>query len=269
MHHEQDIWRMGALRKRMPATFWTFLFATLALSGVWPLSGFYSKDEVLGNAVQHNPVLFGIAALVAVLTTFYMFRLVFAVFYGPEKSSEAGHAHESPGVMVIPLMLLAVPAVFAGFFGIDYYISAGAGHEAAEAHGFFSHLLAPFTHAPLGAVFGIGAVLFGFSAAWGIYYGRQLDPIPEALGPVSRAMKNRFYFDEFYNGLIGLTHENLAKLAAGIDRWIVGGALIKGAQNTTDLFGRGLRLAQTGNLQTYAFLLIVGVAALLFFFFRP
>jgi NADH-quinone oxidoreductase subunit L len=268
MHHEQDIWRMGALRKKMPATFWTFLFATLALAGVWPLSGFYSKDEVLGNAVQQNPVLFGIAALVAVLTTFYMFRLVFVVFYGAEKSGEASHAHESPSVMVFPLVLLAIPTLFAGFFGIDYYIANG-GQEVSESHGLFSQLLAPFTHAPLGAVFGLGAVLFGFCAAWGIYYGRSRDPLPEHLGVLSRAMRNRFYFDEIYNSLIGLTHENLAKLANGIDRWIIGGVLVKGAQGSTDLFGRGLRMAQTGNLQTYAFLLLIGVAALLYFFFRP
>jgi NADH-quinone oxidoreductase subunit L len=269
MHHEQDIWRMGALRRKMPATFWTFLFATLALAGVWPLSGFFSKDEILGNAVQHNPVLFGVAALVAVLTTFYMFRLVFVVFYGTEKSPEAGHAHESPPVMTFPLVLLVVPTIFAGFFGIDYYINAGGGHESARLHGFSSQLLAPFTHAPLGALFGLGAVLFGFTAAWGIYYGRTHDLIPEYLPRVSRGMRNRFYFDELYQSLINLTHENLARLATGIDRWIIGGAVVKGVQGTTELLGRGLRLAQTGNLQTYAFLLIVAVAALLYVFFRP
>ncbi|HEV8543888.1 MAG TPA: NADH-quinone oxidoreductase subunit L [Verrucomicrobiae bacterium] len=269
MHHEQDIWKMGALRKKMPTTFWTFLFATLALAGVWPLSGFYSKDEILGNAVGHNPVLFGIAALVAVLTTFYMFRLVFVVFYAPEKSREAAHAHESPAVMTAPLLLLVIPAIGAGFFGIDYYINTGGGHEPAELHGFSSQLLAPFTHAPLGALFGLGAVIFGFSAAWGIYYRATGDPIPVYLPRVSRAMRNRFYFDEFYASFISLTHENLSKVAATVDRWIVGGVVVKGLQGTTDLFGRGLRLVQTGNLQTYAFLIVIGFAALLYFFLRP
>jgi NADH-quinone oxidoreductase subunit L len=87
--------------------------------------------------------------------------------------------------------------------------------------------------------------------------------------PLARGMRNRFYFDEIYDGLINVTHESLAKLATGIDRWLVGGLLVKGVQGTTELFGRGLRLAQTGNLQTYAFLFVVGLAVLLFFFFRP
>ena len=268
MHHEQDIWRMGELRKRMPKTFWTFLFATLALAGVWPLSGFYSKDEVLATAAHGNGVLFGIAVLVAVLTTFYMFRLVFVVFYGPKKSPEASHAHESPPVMTTPLILLAIPTVLAGFFGIDYFLHGPATPDTAQ-HGFLSQLLAPFGHAPLGAVFGLGAVIFGFAAAYGLYYRRNEDPLPRYIRPVARAMRNRFYFDEMYESLINMTHEALAKLSNGIDRWIIGGLFVKGVQGTTELFGRGLRLAQTGNLQTYAFLFVIGLAALLFFLFRP
>ena len=269
MHHEQDIWRMGDLRKRMPKTFWTFLFGTLALAGVWPLSGFYSKDEVLATAAHGNGVLFGIAVLVAVLTTFYMFRLVFVVFYGPEKSPEASHAHESPSVMTTPLILLAIPTVVAGLFGIDYFLHGPADPAHPETHGFIAKLLAPFSHAPLGALFGLGAVIFGFAAAYGLYYRRTEDPLPHYIRPVARAMRNRFYFDEMYESLINMTHEALAKFSNVIDRWIVGGLFVKGVQGTTELFGRGLRLAQTGNLQTYAFLFIIGLAALLFFFFRP
>jgi NADH-quinone oxidoreductase subunit L len=268
MHHEQDIWRMGALKGRMPKTFWTFLFGTLALAGVWPLSGFYSKDEVLGTAAHSNGVLFGIAVLVAVLTTFYMFRLVFVVFYGPQKSEAASHAHESPAVMTFPLIVLALPTIVAGLFGINYYLNKTAAAET-EHHSFVSQLLEPFAHAPLGALFGLGAVIFGFCAAYGLYYQRSHDPLPDYIRPVARAMRNRFYFDELYQSLINLTHEALAKLATGIDRWIVGGLLVKGVQGTTELFGRGLRLAQTGNLQTYAFFFLIGLAVLLFAFFRP
>jgi NADH-quinone oxidoreductase subunit L len=269
MHHEQDIWRMGALKDKLPKTFWTFLFGTLALAGVWPLSGFFSKDEVLANALEHSAVLFGLAALVAVLTTFYMFRLVFVVFYGPAKTEDAAHAHESPVVMTLPLIVLAIPTLIAGFWGIDYYLNAPRGAHGSAHTGYFSALLAPFIHAPLGALFGLGAVLFGFSAAWGIYYRQTSDPLPLYLGGVARAMRNRFYFDELYTWLINLTHENLARLATGIDRWIVSGLIIRGVQGTTELVGRGLRLAQTGNLQTYAFLFVIGLAALLYIFFRP
>jgi len=266
MHHEQDIWTMGGLRKRMPATFWTFLFGTLALSGVWPLSGFYSKDEVLATALRGNPVLFGVAVLVAVITTFYMFRLVFVVFYSPEKTEGASHAHESPLAMTVPLVLLAIPTLFAGFWGIDTFLASETPGE--HSTGFFNTLIAPFTHAPLGAILGLGAVIFGFSLAYSLYYNRTRDPLPEALGPLSRAMRNRFYFDEIYASLISLTHENLARLANGIDRWIISGLLVKGLHGSTELAGRALRLAQTGNIQTYAFLLVLGIAVLLFIFFK-
>jgi NADH-quinone oxidoreductase subunit L len=269
MHHEQDIWQMGALRKRMPRTFWTFLFGTLALAGVWPLSGFYSKDEVFVAAIDGNPVLFGVAVVVALLTTFYMFRLFFVVFYAPEKSEGASHAHESPTVMTGPLIVLAIPTVIAGFFGINHYLSRGNANAHGENHGFLDALIGPFGHAPLAAIMGIAAVLFGFAAAYGLYYRATRDPLPEMMRPLARSMRNRFYFDELYAALINLTHEALAKLATGIDRWIVSGALVKGVQGTTELFGRGLRLAQTGNLQTYAFIFVIGLAVLLFVFFRP
>jgi NADH-quinone oxidoreductase subunit L len=156
--------------------------------------------------------------------------------------------------------------VIAGFWGINYYLSP----PAAGAHGhdgFFASLLGPFVHAPLGALFGLGAVLFGFCAAWAIYAGQTSDPLPLALTRVSRTLRNRFYFDEIYARLIDLTHENLARLATGLDRWIVGGLVVRGVQGATELFGRGLRLAQTGNLQTYAFLFVISLAALLYLFF--
>ncbi len=266
MHHEQDIWQMGALKKKMPVTFWTFLFATLALSGVWPLSGFYSKDEVLYSALNSNPVLFGVGVLVAVLTTFYMFRLIFVVFYSSARSEGAAHAHESPPAMVLPLVVLAIPTLLAGLWGIDSYLVPAP--ESEHARDLFSVLAAPFSHAPLVAIFGLGAVLFGFSLAYGLYYNQSRDVLAETAPWLSRAMRNRFYFDELYSWLIALTHENLARLANAIDRWIIGGLVVKGVHGTTELAGRVLRLAQTGNLQTYAFILVLGITVLLFVFFR-
>jgi NADH-quinone oxidoreductase subunit L len=268
MHHEQDIWKMGSLRGRLPATYWTFLMGTLALAGVWPLSGFFSKDEILATAVHENPVLFAVAVLVAVLTTFYMFRLVFVVFFGPEKSDSAHHAHESPSVMTWPLIILVVPSVLAGFFGIKSYLAAGSHAEGAH-HGFLATLFEPFSHAPLAALAGIAAILFGFSLAYGLYYGKTRDPIADNLRVVSRALRHRLYFDELYSVLIALTHESLAKLADAVDRWIIGGLVVKGLHGTTEFAGRVLRLAQTGNLQTYAFFLVLGLAVLLCYFFRP
>ncbi|MBI3192050.1 MAG: NADH-quinone oxidoreductase subunit L, partial [Pedosphaera parvula] len=110
LHHEQDIWKMGGLKSKMPTTWWTFLVGTLALCGAPPFSGFFSKDDILLAAYKHSPVLFAVAWFVAILTTFYMCRLVFVAFLGPVKSEAAGHAHESPRVMTWPLRLLAIPS---------------------------------------------------------------------------------------------------------------------------------------------------------------
>src|SRR5258708_372324 len=119
LHHEQDIWKMGGLRKKMGVTFWTFLAGTLALSGVWPFSGFFSKDAVLARASEHNWGLFVVGLFVAALTAFYMFRLVFVVFFGQARTDAAGHAHESPPVMLWPLRTLAAFSVIGGFIGIE------------------------------------------------------------------------------------------------------------------------------------------------------
>ena len=152
VHHEQDIWKMGALRKKMPATFWTFLVGTLALAGLPPLSGFYSKDSILSQAmVRHNYLLFGLGVFVAMLTSFYMFRLVFVVFYGSAKSDDAGHAHESPGVMVWPLRILAVLSLIGGFIGIERLYEhwfMGEPADTATTMTFWQQLINPFVEAP-------------------------------------------------------------------------------------------------------------------------
>ena len=117
---EQDIWKMGGLKKKMPVTFWTFIIGTLALSGVPPFSGFYSKDSILAQALeQKNFVLFSVAVFVTALTTFYMFRLFFVAFLGEARNEKAKHAHESPAVMTLPLIVLAVFAIVGGCIGIS------------------------------------------------------------------------------------------------------------------------------------------------------
>ena len=267
LHHEQDIWKMGALKQRMPVTYWTFLVGTLALCGVPPFSGFYSKDGILGAASHQSVGLFLLATFVAILTTFYMFRLWFVAFQGPARSDAAGHAHESPRVMTWPLVLLAVPSLFAVFWGINSFIDRqfNPGH-AGEQGSWGDALFAPFSHAPLAALAGLGAVIFGFSFARALYQNAATDPLPETLGALSRAMRNRFYFDEIYARVIAMTHETLARLADWADRWIISGVAIRGLSGTTEIVGRALRLVQTGNLQTYALLFVLGVAVVLYLF---
>jgi NADH-quinone oxidoreductase subunit L len=264
MHHEQDIWNMGALRSKLPVTFWTFLLGTLALMGVPPLSGFYSKDSILAVAFEQAPFsLFPISVLVAVLTAFYMTRLVLVAFFGSERSEGSHHAHESPLVMTGPLVFLAVLTVIGGLLGLGDIV------EVHPEHGsWVAALTGPIGHAPMAALGGIAATMFGICLAWALYARAERDPLPDMARGLSRAMRNRFYFDEVYEKLIGLTQGALAIAADAIDRYIISGLLVRGASGFVDFTGRGLRLIQTGNLQTYAFLTVLGVAVVLLIVFR-
>ena len=240
LHHEQDIWKMGGLRDRMPKTYWTFLIGTMALCGVPLFSGFFSKEAILAVALENNILLFLVAVLVALLTTFYMTRLFIVAFMGKPRSSHAEQAKESPAVMTVPLLVLAVPSVLAGYF---------------NAH-------APN---PLVLAASLVVVVFGMLVANTVYSGAKADPLPSKLGLLAKAVRNRFWFDEVYQWFIDKVQENLAKLADAVDRWVIAGLLVRGTHGTTELAGRVLRLAQTGNLQTYAFWFAAGMAALLIF----
>jgi NADH-quinone oxidoreductase subunit L len=263
---EQDIWRMGGLTRKMPVTFWCFLVATLALCGAPPLSGFFSKDAILALAYeQRNYGLFALAAGTVALTAFYMFRLLFVAFIGPAKSRSSDYAHEAPVVMVLPLLALAAATVLAGFWGLDrLYGEHFAPGSAAEAPGWTAQLAAPFHHAPWPAALGLVAAAAGFLAAWKLYWNKVHDPLPQLLGPLAVWMRDRFYFDELYRRLIGWSQEALAELADAVDRWVIAGMLVRGTHGCADLTGRLLRLVQTGNPQTYAFLLAAGLALMLF-----
>jgi NADH-quinone oxidoreductase subunit L len=267
LHHEQNIWKMGGLRRRMPVTFWTFMAGTLALAGIWPLSGFFSKDGILAAAQQHNMPLFVLGVVVAALTTFYMFRLVFVAFLGGERTHEAGHAHESPWVMVWPLRVLAVFSIIGGFIGIEQLFDGMLSPEHVEAGeqgaSFAAGIFAPFLHAPVAAGTGLAAVVIGLVAAWSLYAGAKEDPLPLKLGALARAMANRFYFDEIYEATVIRAHDTIAAVTEGLDRWLIGMAAVRGTAGATSLFARTLRLVQNGNLQTYAFVLALGVAVVL------
>lgn len=249
----------------MGATFWTFIVGTLALAGLWPLSGFFSKDSILGQAYHQNLILFSVGVFVAMLTSFYMFRLVFVVFFGSTKSEEARHAHESPGVMVWPLRILAFCSIFAGgFVGVEnIYLKQFPAETTEQAASFAHHLFEPFLAAPAAAFMGLGALALGFIAAYAFYFKAEKDPLPEKLGALSRAMRNRFYFDELYEATFIRLHNTLAAIAGSID-WVIQNIFVGFVRGGTDFTGRGLRLLQNGNIQTYSFLFALGVALLLF-----
>jgi NADH-quinone oxidoreductase subunit L len=269
MHHEQDIWAMGALRRRMPVTFWTFAVGTLALAGLWPLSGFYSKDSILAQALATNVPLFLVATFVALLTAFYMSRLVFVVFLGPNRSEASDHAHESSSTVLWPLRILAVLSVIAGVIGLDAIFGSHFGSlEAGQPVGLIGRIFAPFEHSMISAVAGLIAAALGIWAGYALYARCATDPLPARLKGLSRAMRDKFYFDEFYSATFIALHDGLAAVADFIERWIIEGFLIGMVRGGTDITGRALRLVQTGNLQTYAFLFALGVAFVLYFVLR-
>lgn len=262
-HHEQDIWKMGGLAGKLPITFRTFAIGTAALAGFPMLtSGFYSKDAILVAAVRHGyPVLFGLAVAVAALTTFYMLRLVLVAFGGTSRSNSARDAHESPISMTWPLVALAVPSISIAWLPLGQYLTSYFfGAEAAETEG---GLFGPFNHAPLAALFGTGSIIFGAWAAVAVYWKAETDPLVRGLRPWSGLMKNRFYFDEIYSTLFLNIQDGIAALCQWVDRWIFSGFMVRGSHGTVELLGRALRMVQTGNLQTYTFLFVGGVALLI------
>jgi NADH-quinone oxidoreductase subunit L len=243
LHHEQNIWYMGGLQRKMPITFWTFLIGTLALIACPPFSGFWSKDEILASADQNIPAFLAIA-IVTFLTAFYMSRMFAVAFLGDPRSDHARHAHESPLVMTAPLVILSIPACIAGFPFIASALIKVPEHEGS----------------PIGSmVVSLIAFLAGTTFGFYLYKGRNKDSISIPL------FEHRFYIDEFYNALIRWTQDLLANISGFIDRWIIDGGLVRGLSSATWGFGFALRFLQIGNLQAYAFLFGAGVVLLLYY----
>ncbi len=249
LHHEQNIWRMGGLKSRMPKTFWTFAIGTLALMGCPPFSGFFSKDIILLAAYQKGTGIFLLALAVAFLTAFYMTRLMVVAFLGKARTHEAEHGHDGPPAMTWPLVILAVLSVIAGWSIVSRPIFGEAFIE--RLHEVPENFLVP--------VLAVGAFLLGAAGAWAIYSGKTSEPVTIKL------FKNKFYIDEIYAGLIGGTQELLAKAFRFFDKWVLDGIFVRGLSGAAWGAGFVLRFFQFGNLQGYAFLFGVGVVGLIYY----
>ncbi|MBI5092831.1 MAG: NADH-quinone oxidoreductase subunit L [Candidatus Hydrogenedentes bacterium] len=240
--HTNDIWEMGGLRKKMPITHITFLVATLAISGIPPLAGFFSKDEILAAALgNHFNVLFGVALFVAGVTAFYMFRIYFVTFWGPFRSHHPEHAHEAPFTMWFPLAILAVLSVIAGFFPMAEYVSIG---EPLEHEGINWAIAGP----------AIGVAVFGIALAGFFYSGeaKRAATVAAAFGVLYRVVKQKFYVDELYIFVTkSVIFQFVARPIAWFDRHVVdGGVNLSGF--VTRRSGANLRHLQTGQVQTYS-----------------
>ncbi len=244
LHHEQNIWKMGGLKNKLPITFITFFIGTMALTGFpYLFSGFYSKDAILVAAFHGNKMIFGLAVFVAFLTSFYMFRLFVVAFLGKPRSDSARDGQESPGVMTLPLVVLSVFSVIAGF---PFFI------------GRFLHV--PHENIPVVVpALAAGVFALGLLLAWVIYRGKTSDPI---LVPL---FARRFYIDEAYTLIIRSTQGALGVMSAWIDRWILDGLCVRGVASLAWGAGYMLRFLQVGNLQAYAFLFGLGVVGVVYF----
>ena len=244
LHHEQNIWRMGGLSRRLPITFLTFAVGALALIGCPPFSGFFSKDAILALAYEHNTPIFAVALFTAFLTAFYVIRLLVIVFFGKPRSDIARESHESPVVMTAPLIVLAILATLGGFaFFARKFLALPVEKEVA-------------TVVP---VLAIVALIAGSGLAITLYRNRASEPVDLEL------LRHKFYLDEFYRWLIYWTQELLARASAFFDRWIIDVGAVGGTSRGTWSIGALLRLIQVGNLQGYVFLFGLGVVAIIYF----
>jgi NADH-quinone oxidoreductase subunit L len=244
LHHEQNIWKMGGLSRKLPITFVTFVVGALALMGCPPFSGFFSKDAILALAYERDMPIFAVALVTAFLTAVYVVRLVVVVFFGQPRSEIARESRESPLVMTAPLIVLALLATFGGFaFFARNFLALPIEKEVAI---FVPALV-------------IVALILGSGLAITLYRKRESDPVDLEL------LRHKFYFDEFYTWLINWTQELLARIAAFFDRWIIDAGAVGGSSRGTLGIGALLRLIQVGNLQAYLFLFGLGIVALIYF----
>lgn len=270
---EQDVRKMGGLRQALPWTYRTFLVGTLAISGVPLLAGFFSKDAILAGAWDRSPWLWAVGLLTAALTATYMGRLLFCVFFGSFRGSEEArkHLHESPGVMTIPLAVLALGSILAGYGGkipFTHFDALGellAPHIAdlSDAAGPAHHDLAH----ELGLVgASILAAAFGLWLAWRFWGGdRGVDGDQRAraaLGPVYPWLEAKYFVDELYDRVVVRPITGIAHVFHKIvDVMIIDGAIHVGAF-ATEIVGDLGRFSTTGNVRTYALYVLVGVVLL-------
>ncbi|OFZ13238.1 MAG: NADH-quinone oxidoreductase subunit L [Bdellovibrionales bacterium RBG_16_40_8] len=256
--HTNNIWEMGGLRKKMPITHITFLIAVLAISGIWPFSGFFSKDEILVASLHGHPIHFIGGLIVAGITAFYMSRIYFLTFLGNSRTEASSHAHEASPVMLFSLVVLAAFSCVTGFIPFSHYVSIGQPLEHSRIN-------------LLVAISGTLMALIGIFSSWIIYgsssgSAKRSDVIARRLGAIYSLIKNKFYFDEIYQFV---THKIIFKFIASpiawFDRKVVDGGVNLSGWSARKV-GEGFLSMQTGQLQTYGVWFVIGTIVTFFLF---
>jgi NADH-quinone oxidoreductase subunit L len=276
MHEEQDITKMGGLRSKMPVTFITFLVGWIAISGIPPFSGFFSKDEILWNAFaspQGNVLLWGVGLLTAMLTAFYMTRMFYLTFMGSARYNEAkmgthghddhGHGpkgvHESPALMTIPLVVLAILAIVGGFIGIphmswlEHWLEPVIPvHEAI----FTASETTEIALMILSTIVAAGSILF----AWRTYGNMKIaEARKRDHAKLHETLENKWYVDEIYeSAFIKPIYELSVKLWKGFDIGVID-RIVVGFGRISMWTGQAARTLQTGSIQVYAIMILFGL----------
>jgi NADH-quinone oxidoreductase subunit L len=258
----QDMRNMGGLRARMKVTYWVYLIGALAISGVFPLSGFFSKDEILADASRLQPGVGVILFVAAFLTAFYMGRQVVMVFFGKPRSEPAVRARENPPVITVPLVILAILAAIGGALNLPGINSLG---------NWLAQTITGLENGPfiLGlALLALALAIGGLGLAWAIYRRAAIkigeaDPLRRALGPLYVGMENKWWVDAFYNAVFVGGYRCLADfLANPIDLGLID-ALGGGLGSATRALSGWLRKLQNGFVRSYALVMLLGVVVFL------
>lgn len=264
----QDMRNMGGLQGRMRTTFWVYLVGALALAGIAPLAGFFSKDEILAAAFQRMPAIFVLLIVSAFFTAFYMGRQIFLVFFGKARSAAAEHARENPAIITVPLIILAVLSALGGALNLPGVYTLEHWLEESLAHAPKVEFTAWV------ALLSLAVALAGLFLAWLVYSQRRMpfkdtDPLARYLGGLFTAVHNKWWVDELYQAVVVRPYQRLAEfLAQPVDVGLIDG-IANGLGVVSRSIAEQLRRFENGYVRSYALTILVGVAVIMaYLFFR-
>ncbi len=303
MSGEQDIRKMGQLFQKIPQTYRTFLIGCIAIAGIPLFSGFFSKDEILWKALTsgdgpgkfgplYSKVLFLVGASAALMTAFYMFRLLYVTFFNSDRVSEEAkhHLHENPRVMTVPLWILAVGAIICGYVGLPklwtgsenvwerwleptLYLPGGHGEMAEGAHQAAASGAEALVHHSAGlewGAMGLSVLVAVLGIVWAtLWYKRETETpsrLAQALSGPYKVLLNKYFVDEIYFGAFIRPFVTMSRIASGVDRWLVDGT-VNVVAYSNEVLGMLLRFFQTGYIRNYGLFILLGVLVLLYFYF--
>ncbi len=272
MSGEQDIRNMGGLRKKIPVTYYTFLIGTIAISGIPPFAGFFSKDQILAALVHENKALAVLGVTVSLLTCFYMFRLLFLVFFGSFRGSteQEHHLHESPKTMTVPLMVLAALSIIGGFIGIPH----GLAHAMGTHHWLDPYLESSVKAFETGFSLQTEVMLIGITLAllavviayaYSKYIGKKTVPGTDASIDASagKILYHKYYIDEIYNACITRPLNAIGSVFYNLFDKAIFDGVVNGTGKLVNITSEKVRRMQTGKTGFYMFALVISIALFL------